>query len=199
MTRALSRDGLVLDLSAYAAQRTAARDRMIPLRRGRRLRLGDMLVVEFENADTLTYQVQEMLFTEGITDEAEVAHELDAYARLLPTSHQLTATMFVELADPASVREELARLTGLQRALRIEVGGQVAPGTEIAGPDEDEPSESTYSVHFLRFTFDDAGRDAFRDPSVPATLVVDHPAYADDVPIAGDVRLALLADLALAD
>jgi hypothetical protein len=203
VTRALSRDDLVLDLSAYADQRAAARDRMIPLRRGRRLRLGDIVVVEFENQQTLTYQVQEMLFTEGITDEAEVAHELEAYSRLLPTSHELKATLFVELDDPATVRAELDRLKGLQHSLRIEVGDapnrHVVVGTELPGPDEDGPAESTYSVHFLRFVFDDAARDAFRDPAVPATLVVDHPAYADDVPIEGEARRALLADLALAD
>lgn len=192
----LSRDKLVLDFSSYAEQRAAARDRMIPLRRGRRLRVGDMLLIEFENAETLTYQVQEMLFTEGITDDAEVAHELEAYSRLLPTPHELKATMFVELDDVTKVREELERLAGLQHAIRIDVGGSSAPATELPGPDEDGPAQATYSVHFLRFTFDDDARDAFRDPSVPARLVVEHPAYADDVPIDGDLRRALLADLA---
>jgi hypothetical protein len=196
-TQALSRDALVLDHQAYAAERAAARDRMIPLRRGRRLRVGDMVMVEFENVDTLTYQVQEMLFTEGITDEAEVAHELEAYSRLLPTPHELKATFFVELDDVATVREELTGLNGLQHALRIEVDGKVAPATELPGPDEDGPSQETYSVHFLRFTFDDDARDAFRDPQLPASLVVDHPEYADEVPIDGDIRRALLADLAL--
>jgi hypothetical protein len=204
VTAVLSREALVLDLGTYAEQRKAARDRMIPLRRGRRSRVGDMLVVEFENAETLTYQVQEMLFTEGITDEAEVAHELESYSRLLPTSHELKATLFVELDDVQTVREELQRLTGLQHALRIEIGQpgeqvHVAQGVELPGPDEDGPSEQTYSVHFLRFVFDDAARDAFRDPSVPARLVVDHPAYAEDVPLDGELRRSLLADLALGE
>jgi hypothetical protein len=194
---ALRRDALVLDLQAYAAQRTEARDRMIPLRRGRRLRVGDLMVLEFENATTLTYQVQEMLFTEDITDEAEVAHELEAYSRLLPSSHELVATLFIELDDVTTVREELERLTGVQHAIRIEVGGQAAPAVELPGPDEEGPSEQTYSVHFLKFHFSDAARDAFRDPSVPASLVVDHPEYADDVPIEGETRKSLLADLAL--
>lgn len=194
---ALRRDALVLDLQAYAAQRTEARDRMIPLRRGRRLRVGDLMVLEFENATTLTYQVQEMLFTEGITDEAEVTHELEAYSRLLPSSHELVATLFIELDDVTTVREELERLTGVQHAIRIEVGGEAAPAVELPGPDEEGPSEQTYSVHFLRFHFSDAARDAFRDPSVPASLVVDHPEYADDVPIEGETRKSLLADLAL--
>ena len=194
---ALSRDALVLDLAQYAVQRPAARDRMIPLRRGRRLRLGDQLVLEFENVDTLTYQVQEMLFTEGITDEAEVAGELAAYSRLLPSSHELTATLFVELDDVTNVRDELSRLNGVQHSIRIDVAGERVPAVELPGPDEDGPSVETYSVHFLKFRFTDTARDAFRDPTVPALLVVEHSEYADDTPIAGDARKSLLADLAL--
>ena len=44
----LSVDELVLDRQAYAERRPADCDRMIPLRRERRLRLGDQLVCEFE-------------------------------------------------------------------------------------------------------------------------------------------------------
>lgn len=193
----LSRDALVLDYRAYAAQRREARDRMIPLRKLRRVRLGDQLVLEFENTDTLQYQVQEMLFTEGVTDEGEVAHELEAYSRLLPSSHELCATLFIEVDDVAQVREELERLRGVQHAISIDVAGSRAQGVELPGPDEEGPSESTYSVHFLRFRFSDEQRDAFRDPEAPASLVVDHPEYADDTPLTGETRKSLLADLAL--
>src|SRR5882724_10139534 len=95
----LSATALVLDRQEYAARRTAARDMMIPLRRERRLRLGDQLVLEFENADTLLCQVQVMIYAEGICDATEAAAELSAYARMLPTSHELCATMFLELDD----------------------------------------------------------------------------------------------------
>lgn len=193
----LSRDALVLDRRAYAERRAAERDRMIPLRRTRRVRLGDQLVLEFENADTLQYQVQEMLFTEGVTDEAEVAHELEAYSRLLPTSHELCATLFIELDDVATVRDELVRLTGVHHAISLDVAGSRAAATELPGPDEEGPSEATYSVHFLRWRLTDEQRDAFRDPAVPASVVVDHPEYADEAPITGETRLSLLADLAL--
>src|SRR3954463_623735 len=193
----LSVDDLVLDRTTYAEQRTASRDRMIPLRRERRLRLGDQLVCEFENAETLRYQVQEMVYAEGISDRGEAAAEVEAYSRMLPTSHELSCTLFIELDDAQTVREELDRLDGIHHALHIDVGdGQVA-GHELPGLDEDAPSGRTSSVHFLRFTFTDEQRDAFRDPSVPARLVVAHPAYADDVAIDGPVRLSLLADLAL--
>src|SRR3954452_12996817 len=115
----LSVDELVLDRQQYAEQRTADRDRMIPLRRERRIALGDQLVCEFENAETLRYQVQEMIYAEGISDPGEAAAEVDAYARMLPTSHELSCTLLIELEDVQTVREELDRLAGVQHALRI--------------------------------------------------------------------------------
>lgn len=197
MTSRLSTDAVVTDRATYAAGAAELRARMRALRALRRVRLGDMVALEFENAETLQYQVQEMVYVEGITDRGEVAHEVDAYTRLLPSAHALVATLLVELTDPSTVRDELARLTGLHHHVRITVGDRVVTGAEIPGPDETGPSAVTVSVHFLRFRFDDAARDAFRDPSVPATLSVDHPEYADSVPLTGDTRRALLADLAL--
>ena len=190
-------DELVLDRRMYAERRPAERDRMIPLRRDRRVRLGDQLVCEFENAETLRYQVQEMVYAEGISDPGEAAAEVAAYARMLPTSHELCCTLFIELDDVQTVNDELARLSGVQHSLRIDVGGESVPGRELPGVEEDGESQTTASVHFLRFTFTDDQRDAFRDPSVSASLVVDHPEYADEVPINGPTRISLLADLAL--
>ena len=62
--------------------------------------------------------------------------------------------------------------------------------------DPDRPSD-TVSVHVVRFTLTDEQREAFRDPKVAVELVVDHPEYAENTPIAGATRLSLLADLTL--
>lgn len=202
MPSALDQTQFTTDHAAYAARRPAERARMIPVRRGRRVRVGDMLAFAFENAETLGYQVQEMVFTERLSELAEVAHEAELYGRMLPDSHSLVATMLIELTDPATIKGELARLEGLQRSIRLEIGAGASalavPGEEIAGPDEDPDAPSTLvSVHVLRFRLSDAARDAFRDPSVPAALLVDHEGYADDAPITGETRMALLADLTL--
>jgi hypothetical protein len=196
---ALSTSDVITDHDAYAQSRPELRRRMIPLRAGRRIRVGDVLMFEFENVDTLRYQVQEMVYTERLTDPEDIRHEVELYGRMLPNSHELCATMFIELSDTSTVRAELARLAGIQNAVSIEVGGHVVPSYDLPGPDEDPdtPHRETVSVHVLRFHFDDAARDAFRDPDVPAQLVVEHAEYSDDTPIAGDTRLSLLADLAL--
>jgi hypothetical protein len=171
---------------------------MLPVRAVRRVKIGDMLLVEFENEQTLRYQVQEMVFTERLTDVADVAHEIEVYGRLLPSSHALTATLFIELDVLDTVREELARLDGVQDSISLDIGGHTVRAEEIRGLDEDPDTPSqTVSVHMLRFRLDDTRRDAFRDPAVPVELVVDHPAYSESTPIVGETRLNLIADLAL--
>jgi hypothetical protein len=195
---ALSASDVVTDHDAYAERRSELRRRMIPLRASRRVRVGDVLMFEFENADTLRYQVQEMVYTERLSDPAEIQQEVELYGRMLPTSHELCATMFIELTETSEVRAELARLSGIQHAVTLEVGDHVVQSYELLGPDEDPDTEQeTVSVHVLRFRLGDEARDAFRDPDVPARLVVEHPEYSDDTPITGQTRLSLLADLAL--
>ncbi|MBX6388090.1 MAG: DUF3501 family protein [Frankia sp.] len=195
---ALTAADITTDHKAYAATRADARRRMIPLRAERRVRVGDIVVFEFENLETLRYQVQEMVYTERLTDPADVEHEIEVYGRLLPTSHSLTATMFIELSSSATAQEELEYLSGLHRAVSLEIDGQTVPAVEIRGIDEDldTPSE-TVSVHMYRFPLTDEQRDRFRDPAVPVELVIDHERYSDSTRIEGATRLSLLADLAL--
>jgi hypothetical protein len=187
---------ITTDHQAYAARRAQERSRMIPVRAERRVRVGDMLVFEFEDEQTLRYQVQEMVYTERLADASDVAHEVEAYARLLPSSHALAATMFIELDAHVDVREELSRLAGVQDTVSLDIGGTAVRGTEIRGLDEDPdtPSE-TVTVHMHRFLLDDRQRDAFRNPGVPIELVVDHPAYSESTPLPAATRLRLLADL----
>jgi hypothetical protein len=202
MSVTFSAASITLDHEAYARRRSEERTRLINVRRERRVRVGDMLSFSFENAETLLYQVQEMVFTERLGDPSELDHEIELYGRMLPDSHSLVATMLVELTDPDTIKDELARLEGLQHSVSIVVGNPGASyrvsAEEIAGPDEDPDTPSTLvSVHVLRFRFTTAARDAFRDPAQPAELVIDHDEYSDGSAIDGATRTALLADLAL--
>ena len=200
----LSATQITIDHESYARRRAAERARVMPIRAERRLRVGDMLAFEFENEETLRYQVQEMVYVERQSDPAAIAHEVEAYGRFLPNSHELCATMFVELDQGADVRGELARLSGIQHAVRLEIAAadgtplSIVPATELRGLDEDlERPSDTVSVHVIRFTLSDEQRDAFRDPEVGVELAVEHPEYSESTPIKGATRLSLLADLAL--
>jgi hypothetical protein len=198
---ALTAAQITTDHQRYGELRSDERAKLMPVRAERRIRVGDMLAFEFENEQTLRYQVQEMVYVERITDPAEVGHEIELYGRMLPTSHELCATMFIELDQGSDIRAELSRLRGIQDAVQLEFAGpdgpSIARAAELRGLDEDvdRPSD-TVSVHVVRFTLTDEQRDAFRDPDRPVELVVEHPEYSEAAPITGPTRLSLLADLA---
>ena len=187
-------DDLELDLAAYGERRAEARANAIALKKRRRISLGDVVTLVFENRETLRHQVQEMIFVERTTDLAKIGEELEVYNPLVPGSHELTATLFLEMPDMATLKEELPRLVGIENTVSLNVGGSIATGHGEEGRSRDD---YTATVHYLRFPLTDEQRDAFRDPSVSAEIVVDHPNYSDAAPIPDEMRLSLLADLAL--
>lgn len=187
---------LILDRKQYAAQRAERRGALIPVRRRRRLRLGERLLLEFENEQTLTYQVQEMVYVENISDESAAMEEVDAYRRLLPTNKSVAATLFLEFTDTETVRQELARLDGVHRMIELTLGSHTTTAEDVPPPDEGD-AEHTYSVHFLRFTFDDEMRGKLPDLRTPATLSVAHPRYSATAELPPELRAELARDLGL--
>jgi hypothetical protein len=187
-------DDLELDLPAYGARRAEARAGVIALKTTRRVSLGDVVTLLFENRATIRHQVQEMIFVEQTTDLAKILEEFEVYNPLLPTSHSLSATLFLELPDMATLKAELPRLVGIENCFSLTIDGTTVPGVGEEGRSRED---YTATVHYLRFPMDDAQRDAFRDPTVPVEIVVDHPNYAESTPIPERTRLSLIADLAL--
>lgn len=190
----LSIDELILDPERYRQVRSEHRATAIRLRRERRVKLGDIVGLEFENLDTLRYQAQEMLYVEGITDPTAAAAELAAYERLVPSPRCLTATLLIEIRDPAKVRAELARLDGLHESLRLEIGSLASRGRDVPPPDEG-PAAHTVSVHFVAF---DLAPDALRELTAGASgqVVVDHPDYQAAAVLSPELLVALARDLA---
>lgn len=183
-----------LDQARYAARRDRVRAAAIATKKHRRLPLGDIVTLVFENRETVLFQIQEMAFAEGMTTDQQVQVELDTYNPLLPDSHTLSATLFIEIPDMATLKAELPRLAGLEHALRITVGAETA---KAVGEEGRSREDYTSTVHYLRFPLTDGQRDSFRDPSVPASISIDHPAYSDVADINGELRRSLIADLAL--
>ena len=190
----LSRNDLELDLGAYAERRAEVRAQAIELKKQRRVHLGDIVTLVFENRDTIRFQVQEMLFAERITDPDAIQVELDTYNPLMPASHSLSATLFLEIPDMATLKEELPRLVGIEHSVRLTIGDEVVPAVGEEGRSRED---YTSTVHYLRFPLTDEQRDAFRDPAVRATLSVVHENYTDETTLADDVRRSLIGDLAL--
>jgi hypothetical protein len=189
----IERDSL-LSLEAYAKQRPAFRAKVMEHKKRRTVHLGAHLTLQFEDELTIRYQVQEMLRIERIFEEDGIQHELDAYNPLVPDGANWKATMLIEYPDPHERKRELARLIGIEDRMFVEVEGHPRI---YAVADEDldrENDEKTSSVHFLRFDFPPAAREAVR-AGAAVKLGCDHSNYPAHVQIADATLSSLAGDL----
>jgi hypothetical protein len=155
----ITRDSL-MTLEAYARHRKAHKAEIIAHRRARTVSLGEHMSVQFEDEQTIRYQIQEMLRVERIFEEEGIQQEIEAYAPLVPDGSNWKATMLLEYPDVHERKRELARLIGVEDRMFVEVEGHPRIYA-IADEDLDrENAEKTSSVHFLRFEFPAAVRAA---------------------------------------
>lgn len=188
----------ILRLPDYEKVRLELRRRIIAAKADRRVILGDCISLVFENRDTLSYQVQEMMRVEHLYDDAKIQAELDAYNRLMPGMNELSATLLIEITSENEVRPTLDRLRGIDdgHALYIEIGSD-----RIFGAFETGHSHETKlsAVHSVRFRLEPAQVAALGRLEVPARLVVDHSRYRAQAELDPTRRSALLSDLAQPD
>jgi hypothetical protein len=189
----ITRDNL-LTLEAYAKVRKSDKPAVIAHRRLRSVHLGEHMTVQFEDEQTIRRQIQEMLHIEKIFDEDGIQAEIDAYLPLVPDGTNWKATMLIEYPDPNERKRELARLIGVEDRMFVDVEGHPRV---YAIADEDlarENDEKTSAVHFLRFEFGAAAREAVR-AGAGVKLGCDHTHYPTHVTIAPDTLASLAGDL----
>ncbi len=189
----ITRESL-LTLEAYAKIRKSSKPEVIAHRRLRSVALGEHVTVQFEDEATIRRQIQEMLHIEKIFEEEGIQAEIDAYAPLVPDGSNWKATMLIEYPDAHERKRELARLIDIEDRMFVEVEGH-ARIYAIADEDlERETAEKTSSVHFLRFEFPSAAREAVR-AGAQVKLGCDHPNYPAHLTIAPDTLASLAGDL----
>ncbi len=190
----LTRDELYT-LEAYSRERDQMRARVMAHKIARRLSLGPIVNLYFEDRLTMQYQVQEMLRAERIFESDAIQEELDAYNPLIPDGTNWKATMMIEVPDPERRARELSRLVGIEDRVYVQVLG-FDPVVAIADEDLDRSMpDKTSSVHFLRFEPDPGMIAALRGGSTFAAGI-DHDEYRhEQKPVPEALRAALLADL----
>jgi hypothetical protein len=183
----------VLPVTTYDRVRPLLRPLCIAEKARRRLAAGPHLTLMFENRQTVWYQIQEILRTERIFEDAAINAEVETYNELLPHPGELFATLLIEYAEPAERDAELTLLLGLERHLRM-----VLDGRRVAARfDERQMSPDQISaVQFVAFPLgDDAARFAELTAAGKVAIEVDHPHLSQRVPIEGALAIALAEDL----
>ena len=189
----ITRESL-LTLEAYAKIRKSSKMEAIAHRRLRSVRLGEHMTLQFEDEASIRRQIQEMLHIEKIFDEDGIQGEIDAYAPLVPDGSNWKATMLIEYPDPHERKRELGRLIGVEDRMFVEVEGHKRIYA-IADEDlERENDEKTSAVHFVRFEFSPAQREAVR-AGAAVKIGCDHTNYPVHVTVAPETLASLAGDL----
>ncbi len=185
----------IVDMRAYERERDGLRRLIIDLKKSRRIALGPIMTMVFENTLTMRWQVQEMARVERMLRDEQIAHEVETYNQLIPDAGELSATLMIELTSEPALREWLPRLVGIQEHIAIVLPDGHGVFGELSEDDELRLTRDdiTAAVHFLKFRF--APEDVEMFASGPVHIVVNHPEYDQDVLLTPEQHAQLLADL----
>ncbi|HEY6146726.1 MAG TPA: DUF3501 family protein [Thermoanaerobaculia bacterium] len=183
----------VLNLHEYEIARPGFRQRVIERKKRRRVALGPIMTLVFENRDTVLFQIQEMLRIERIVRPEKVQEELDVYNDLLPDAGEVAATLFIEVTEAEKVQPVLDSLIGLDEPghLRLRIANREYSAQFAAGQSREDRISA---VHYVRFPVGDQGR-ADLAIGEPAALLVDHGDYHAKAALPPETVKELLEDL----
>jgi hypothetical protein len=188
------------DIRAYERGREAFREQIIELKRKRRVPVGPLVTLLFENRQTIRFQVQEMARIERMTTDAQIQGELDVYNPLIPAPGELSATMFVELTSEEALRQWLSKLVGIERSVELRIGEEQGRPLAVVSsvPDATHAhaltrEDVTSSVHYVRLPVGHSLLERFA--AGPVTLAVAHPEYSEETLLSDETRDELVGDL----
>ncbi len=183
---------------AYERQRPQYRAQIMALKARRRVHVGTVMSLVFENRETVRFQVQEMARAEKMTTDAQIQHELATYNPLIPGPCELSATLFIECTDDDQMRYWFPRLVGVETSLEFKlgpVGAQHRVRCQVDSEHETQLTRDdiTSAVHYIRWTLSAAQIDTFRVG--PVVLACVHPNYGEESELTVDTISELARDL----
>ena len=177
----------------YGPIRDDYRKRVIEMKRPRRVLLGDVVAIVFENRHTLTMQIEEICRVENLTQDEQIEHEIAINNELMPTADSLAATLFVELPGEADPYVVLKQLVGLDEHVVLHVGAHAIRAAFEPGRSTDDKISA---VQYLRFPLDAATKTALQTAGTELALEIDHPNYRHRLALGDATRASLAADYA---
>jgi hypothetical protein len=191
----------ILDLAEYEKIRNDARKRVIDIKKIRRVALGELVTLVFENRDTVLSQIQEMIRAEHIEDDRKILHEIETYNELIPDAGELSATLFIEMADPSRIQREMDRFQGIDsgEALYLRLGHPKIFGRFETGRSNEKKLSA---VHYIRFPLFSTGSSRVGVAEVKrlfdqgeVELVLFHPGYQSSAVLSPELKAELIRDL----
>ena len=184
----------LLPADQYERTRDEFRRRIIGLKEHRRIAVGDLVTLVFENRDTILFQIQEMIRAERIVAPERIREELDTYNAQIPGAQELSATLFIEVTEPTKVKSILDRFHGIDtgQTVGFHSGNQRVYGIfEQGRAKEDKIS----AVHYVRFPFSDNEKAQLAKLTESIEIFIHHSGYQARAAVPDKMRMSLLHDL----
>lgn len=184
----------ILNIYEYEKVREQKRREIIEIKKKRRLFLGDLVHLVFENRDTVWFQIQEMIRAERMVRDEEIQQEIDIYNELIPEKNQLSITMFIEIPDEQERKRLLPQLVGIHDHLWFHIGNK---HSIRAVADERSKEDYQYGkaavVHFLKLNLTPEQVKDFAE--LPVRVEINHPNHKAMVEMPEEVKAELVKDL----
>lgn len=177
----------------YEKVREDFRNRIIAMKNARRLKVGELVTLTFENRYTVAFQIEEMMRVERMVDDVKIKSEVETYNELIPGDNELSATLFVEVDEQSKIKPVLDSLVGMNKdSVFLRIGDKTIPAVFEEGHATDDRISA---VQYVRFKFSPVETKALADSSVPVHMIITHKNYNADVPVPQGMRIALNKDL----
>lgn len=189
----------ILPLDKFLEVRPKKQKEILELKKNRRISVGPDMTFYFECYETIWWQIHEMLRIEQ-GGEAQIQDELQAYSSLIPhsypdQSHELIATMMIEIADIERRRQVLSKLGDIEDTIILRFSNYEIKATAETDIERTDDSGKTSSVHFLHFLLDKHQIQSFIEPNQDIILEIKHPPYAHKALLSDQTHQALSRDL----
>ena len=183
----------ILPAAEYRKRRKEERQRVLDLKRHRRVEVGPVATFYFENRETMWLQIQEMLYIEKAGPE-QIPDELAAYNPLIPNGAELIATVMFEIDDPLRRKNFLARLGGVENTAFLEFDGETVVGAPEQDVDRTTAEGKASSVQFIHFPFTPDQIRKFRAGGARVVIGFKHSSYPHMAVMPDEVRAELAKD-----
>lgn len=185
----------IADIREYEREREDFRNRVIAMKKLRRVHVGEIVTFVFENKDTMRLQIQEMARAEKFSSDEHIKNELAIYNELIPGEFELKATLLIELVNEDELREWLPKLPGIQNHVHLDFDGKRVTAFEPTEERLTREDEITTTVHYLTFPFTENEKELLVAGPGKVELTIDHPEYKRSTVLEAQTVAQLQGDL----
>jgi hypothetical protein len=184
----------LLPADEYERVRQGFRQRIIEFKVHRRIAVGDLVTLVFENRETVLFQIQEMIRAERLLAPERIQEEVETYNEHIPGPGELIATLFIEVTEPANVKQVLDRFQGIDKGQTV---GLLLGNEQVYGVFEQgrAKEDKISAVHYVRFHVPDSAKTKLAQFQVPMEISIHHSGYEAHTSVSDKMRMSLRRDL----